>query len=453
MRPAVIPQGCYSRTTLRDFWRQPGGLLCSHERSSSSSLHPDSAGAQTAKVPNFFSRTPFSLGVSKNGPRRARSRLDRARRRTRGDARMLFGRATKDDAYYRTMPRVPRYEFEEIRTRWALESTTAATADDRGTRRAMRAATGLASASHEPYRPLGAVDVDRAMCEAPRREDPPPRRPSRTRRATAPVAPSDARRDRPVRPDRDRPVDDQTPPRRVIDVGRAILRDQLRASRRRVHACRAGISFARLLPPSLDARANVHLVDSPPPPATRSPRVSASLRLRPSEAIAARANAFESTRRAADANLAARLARLDREREETFRRKRAALDEEDATRAKGVFLADDWRLRAERRRVEARLRALETHAWYGRMLKMEGCAMGETRGVPADVPGGFGGGAGGASFAGSTTATPTPRRLRRRRRRERRRSAGTRSTRARFERCAPGERRRIAERRSASSDF
>ena len=313
---------------------------------------------------------------------------------------MLFGRATKDDAYYRTMPRVPRYEFEEIRTRWALESTTAATADDRGTRRAMRAATGLASASHEPYRPLGAVDVDRAMCEAPRREDPPPRRPSRTRRATAPVAPSDARRDRPVRPERDRPVDDQTPPRRVIDVGRAILRDQLRASRRRVHACRAGISFARLLPPSHDARANVHLVDSPPRPATRSPRVSASLRLRPSEAIAARANAFESTRRAADANLAARLARLDREREETFRRKRAALDEEDATRAKGVFLADDWRLRAERRRVEARLRALETHAWYGRMLKMEGCAMGETRGVPADVPGGFGGGAGGSLFRG-----------------------------------------------------
>ena len=249
MRPAVIPQGCYSRTTLRDFWRQPGGLLCSHERSSSSSLHPDSAGAQTAKVPNFFSRTPFSLGVSKNGPRRARSRLDRARRRTRGDARMLFGRATKDNAYYRTMPRVPRYEFEEIRTRWALESTTAATADDRGTRRAMRAATGLASASHEPYRPLGAVDVDRAMCEAPRREDFPPRRPSRTRRATAPVAPSDARRDRPVRPDRDRPVDDQTPPRRVIDVRRAILRDQLRASRRRVHACRAGISFARASSP------------------------------------------------------------------------------------------------------------------------------------------------------------------------------------------------------------
>ena len=71
-----------------------------------------------------------------------------------------------------------------------------------------------------------------------------------------------------------------------------------------------------------------------------------------------------------------------------------------STRAKGVFLANDWRLRAERRRVEARLRALETHAWYGRMLKMEGCAMGETRGVPADVPGGFGGGAGGSLFRG-----------------------------------------------------
>lgn len=320
---------------------------------------------------------------------------------------MLFGRATKDDAYYRTMPRVPRYEFEETRTRWALESTTAATADDRESRRAMRAATGLASASHEPYRPLGAVDVDRAMCEAPRREDPPPRPPARTRRATSPVSPSETRRDRPVRPDQDPLPDDEPPRRRVIAVGRATLRDQLRASRRRVRACRAGISFARLLPPSLHASSassssyvTLGMAKSPPPPKPRSPRVSESLRLRPSEAIAARANAFESTRRAADANLAGRLARLDREREDTYRRKRAALDEDDGPGAKGVFLADEWRLRAERRRVEARLRALETHAWYGRMLKMEGCAMGDTRGVPADVPGGFGGGAGGGLFRG-----------------------------------------------------
>jgi hypothetical protein len=317
---------------------------------------------------------------------------------------MLFGRATRDDAYYRAMPRVPRYEFEETRTRWALESTTAATADDRETRRAMRAATGLASASHEPYRPLGAVDVDRAMCEAPRREDPPPGLPARTRRATPLVSPSETRRDRPVRPDQDALLDDEPPRRRVIDVGRATLRDQLRASRRRVRACRAGISFARLLPPSLDAssassssNADLGMRTSPK---SRSRRVSGSLRLRPSEAIAARANAFESTRRAADANLAARLARLDREREDTYRRKRAALDEYDRAGAKGVFLADEWRLRAERRRVEARLRALDTHAWYGRMLKMEGCAMGDTRGVPADVPGGFGGGAGGGLFRG-----------------------------------------------------
>ena len=277
MRPAVIPQGCYSRTTLRDFWRQPGGLLCSHERSSSSSLHPDSAGAQTAKVPNFFSRTPFSLGVSKNGPRRARSRLDRARRRTRGDARMLFGRATKDNAYYRTMPRVPRYEFEEIRTRWALESTTAATADDRGTRRAMRAATGLASASHEPYRPLGAVDVDRAMCEAPRREDFPPRRALLDPPRDGPRRPV-RRASRPPRPTR------PGPPGRRPNAAPARHRRQTRDTPR---------PTPRLSPtrPRVSRR---YLLRAPPPPVPRRARERPPRRL-----SSASRDAFAASRRVA----------------------------------------------------------------------------------------------------------------------------------------------------------
>ena len=312
---------------------------------------------------------------------------------------MLFGRATKDDAY-QTMPRVPRYEFEETRTRWALESTTAATADDRETRRAMRAATGLASASHEPYRPLGAVDVDRAMCEAPRREDPRPDPPPGTA-AREPPSPRPRRRGRPVRPDHDPLPDDEPPPPRHR---RRTPPRPTRASRD-ASARVAPVSPSFLLLPSLDASSapsssyvTLGVVKSPPPPKPRSPRVSASLRLRPSEATPReRRLRIDATRRGRES--AGRLARLDREREDTYRRKRAALHEDDGPGARArssrtsgdsAPSVDAWR----------RLRALETHAWYGRMLKMEGCAMGDTRGVPADVPGRFGGGAGGGLFRG-----------------------------------------------------
>ena len=80
VRPAIIPPGCYSRTTLREFWRQPGAFGLERRRPVNARAS-GSGGRQTGQSHIIFSLTPFSLGVSKNGPL-ARALASRSRAAT-----------------------------------------------------------------------------------------------------------------------------------------------------------------------------------------------------------------------------------------------------------------------------------------------------------------------------------------------------------------------------------
>ena len=139
------------------------------------------------------------------------------------------------------------------------------------------------------------------------------------------------------------------------------------------------------------------------------------LPLDPAVTVKARSKEFEASAESMDGRLLEAIGQLKTERAEQYRRKYASLRVEgpDGNVAPRGFNAEEWRLEAEKRRIEARLVALERHRWYGRLLKLVpagtaslgmGIGMGVGGGGAAIVgmgsPGGGGGGGGGGGSPG-----------------------------------------------------
>ena len=121
------------------------------------------------------------------------------------------------------------------------------------------------------------------------------------------------------------------------------------------------------------------------------------LPLDPAVTVKARSKEFEASAESMDWRLLDAIGQLRAERADLYRRKYASLivDGPDGNVSHRRFNAEEWRLESEKRRIEARLSALERHSWYGRLLKL----------VPAGTASlgmgiGMGVGGGGAAIVG-----------------------------------------------------
>ena len=175
--------------------------------------------------------------------------------------------------------------------------------------------------------------------------------------------------------------------------GIAALRAEVRASSERVKLCKGGASFVDLVRTRRDDGRE----------GSRTVRVEVSnndsRRLRGG----ADAGDFETIKRRLDEHLTDHVQRLSVEREHTYARKVRALEEvflNGDSRAKRLDPVE-WRLECERRRLWDSIRALDTHPWYARILKVVGTSEGTAYflskpggggagGIGEAVPSGFG---------------------------------------------------------------
>lgn len=155
-------------------------------------------------------------------------------------------------------------------------------------------------------------------------------------------------------------------------------------------------------------------------PVTSSPTF---LALDPAVTVKARSQEFMASAESMDGRLMEAVGQMRDERVDQYRRKYVSLRVEGAPGMvePRAFNAEEWRLEAEKRRIEARLRALERHRWYGRLLKLvpagtASLGMGIGMGVGgrgasiigAGMPGGWGeSGSPGAGSRGGPGRRPT----------------------------------------------
>lgn len=167
--------------------------------------------------------------------------------------------------------------------------------------------------------------------------------------------------------------------------GIAALRAEVRVSNERANRCKSGASFVEMV-------------------RTRNSRgKSRTVRIDVSRGVS-HGGDFDAIKHRLDTTLTDHVRRLSAERERTYAYKVRALDD--------VFLKGDpgapkrldpveWRLECERRRLWDSIRALDTHPWYARILKVVGTSEGTAYflskpggggagGIGEAVPGGFG---------------------------------------------------------------
>lgn len=255
----------------------------------------------------------------------------------------------------------PEYEFVEAEARNDSLFAPKYVPDTSKARMTRVGITGWASSLDRPYRPLGTPDLNRA------------KRPVPGKRVKKDEGQPIEIRDLDTGPSHDIPT--RPPAYRLSKLAIKDLKKEVSASALRARACRTGGSFVQMHSSGARThRESTRRKSGKLPPIRKDPfagekeeeeEEEEELDLDPSVSVRERCIEFNQACESLDSNLHNALSALRDERLDMYRRKYTALRVGDA-----LFNAEEWRLEAEKRRIEVRLTALDRHKWYGRLLKL-----------------------------------------------------------------------------------